>query len=41
MYELNVIVETAEVATPVAADIIELSVEELGEVGGGVAYVLM
>ena len=41
MNELNLIVETTEAITPAAAEIIELTVEQLGEVGGGVAYVFM
>lgn len=41
MNELNLIVETTEETTTVAAEIIELTVEQLGEVGGGVAYVLI
>ena len=41
MNELNLIVETTEVAKTVTAEIIELTVEQLGEVGGGVAYVLI
>ena len=41
MNELNLIVETTEEAKPVAADLIQLTVEQLGQVGGGVAYVLI
>ena len=41
MNELNLIVETTEVIQTVTAEIIELTVEQLGEVGGGVAYVLI
>ena len=41
MTELDLIVETAEVMRTAAAEVIELTVEQLGEVGGGVAYVLI
>jgi len=41
MNELNVVVESTEVAQVLSAEIIELTVEQLGEVGGGVAYVLI
>lgn len=41
MNELNLIVETNEETVSVTAEIVELTVEQLGEVGGGVAYVLI
>ena len=41
MTELDLIVESTEVTKPVAAEVIELTVEQLGEVGGGVAYVFI
>ena len=41
MNELNLIVESAEVTKPAAVEVIELTVEQLGQVGGGVAYVLI
>lgn len=41
MTELNQIAETTEETKRVAAEIIELTVEQLGEIGGGVAYVLI
>jgi hypothetical protein len=41
MNELNLIVETTEEVRTVTAELIELTVEQLGEVGGGVAYVLI
>ena len=33
--------ETIEVSKTAAAEMIELTVEQLGDVGGGVAYVFM
>jgi hypothetical protein len=41
MNDMNVALETAEEVKSVAAEIIELTVEQLGEVGGGVAYVFL
>jgi hypothetical protein len=41
MTELHLIVETTEVNKTAAAEVIELTVEQLGEVGGGVAYVFI
>ena len=41
MNELNLIVESAEVTKLAAVEVIELTVEQLGQVGGGVAYVLI
>lgn len=40
MNQLELIVEEiVETSKPAAAEIIELTVDQLGEVGGGVAYV--
>jgi len=42
MDQLELIAEEAvEIAKPVAAEIIELTVAQLGEVGGGVAYLFL
>lgn len=41
MTELKLIVESTEVTKPAAAELIQLTVEQLGDVGGGVAYVLI
>lgn len=41
MTALDLIVESTEVNKAAVAEVIELTVEQLGEVGGGVAYVLM
>jgi isopropylmalate/homocitrate/citramalate synthase len=41
MNDVNVAIETTEAAKPAGADIVELTVEQLGEVGGGVAYVFL
>lgn len=39
MNNVDVAIEATEETRPAAAEIIELTVEQLGEVGGGVAYV--
>lgn len=39
MNEQSVVVEVVEDTKPACAEIIELTVEQLGKVGGGVAYV--
>jgi hypothetical protein len=41
MNDVNIAVEQIEETKPVAAEIIELTVDQLGEVGGGVAYVFL
>lgn len=41
MNNLSLIVEKTEETKPAAAEIIELTIEQLAEVGGGVAYVLI
>ncbi len=41
MTELDLIVESTEVTKTAAAAMIELTVEQLGDVGGGVAYVFI
>jgi hypothetical protein len=39
--QIELIAEAVETAKPAAGEIIELTVEQLGEVGGGVAYVFL
>jgi hypothetical protein len=42
MNQIELIAEdTVEARKPSTAEVIELSVEELGDVGGGVAYVFL
>ena len=41
MNDVNVALDTTEEVKPAAAEIIELTVEQLGEVGGGVAYLFL
>jgi len=41
MNDIDVAIETTEAVKPATAEIIELTVEQLGEVGGGVAYVFL
>ena len=41
MEQIELVVEALETAKPGAAEIIELTVEQLGEVGGGVAYLFL
>lgn len=41
MTELDLIVESTEVTKAATAEVIELTVEQLGDVGGGVAYVFI
>jgi hypothetical protein len=41
MNDVNVAIETTEAVKPAAAEIIELTLEQLAEVGGGVAYVFL
>jgi hypothetical protein len=41
MNELNLVIENTEVTKPAAVELIELTLEQLDKVGGGVAYVLM
>lgn len=38
---VNLVVESTEETKPAAVEMIELTVEQLGAVGGGVAYVLI
>jgi hypothetical protein len=38
---IELVVDSIETAKPATAEIIELTVDELGEVGGGVAYVFL
>jgi len=41
MDQLELIAEETVAAKPAAAEIIELAIEQLDKVGGGVAYVLI
>jgi hypothetical protein len=42
MEQLEMIAEeVVEIAKPVAAEIVELTVAQMGDVGGGVAYVFL
>jgi len=41
MNTMNLVVEKTEETKPATAEIIELTIEQLDKVGGGVAYVLI
>jgi hypothetical protein len=41
MEHIELIAEVVETTKPATAELIELTVEHLGEVGGGVAYVFL